>query len=412
MKEKIELNAIEVTQPIGSFYIGVMNAEDLVSISFTDVRKMTREVEDYLGIQRELKTKRVNEIKEYISSLDATFPNSIIVAIKGRYVGYKNGRMTISFDDFERERIAKVLDGQHRLAGFDKSNENFIDVDGAAKPFQLIVTIFVERDISTQAKVFAMVNQNQTKVNPSLVYDLESLSTSRSPDKTAHQIAVLLNKNEDSPFYKRIKRLGVKTIDGDDNEVKNELLTQAAFVSNIVKLISPKPKDDRNLLLGKKKGFLGFKDKSFSYTSPAHMQRCVFRQNFIDKDDDIIAVNISNYFEAIAELWGEEWNNENKLSVLNKTVGFIALIRLLRNIVNILRLVLGVGSKYIITKKQFLFVLRSANVSGDFFYSVDAVSKSSGQIYKKLDSCMLSGYKNKDGELEIDQIKSELLEQE
>ncbi|UKA09717.1 DGQHR domain-containing protein [Photobacterium damselae] len=412
MKEKIDLNAIKVTQPIGDFYIGVMNAEDLVSISFTDVRKMTREVEDYLGIQRELKTRRVNEIKEYISSLDATFPNSIIVAIKGKYVAYKNGRMTISFDDFERARVAKVLDGQHRLAGFDESNKNFIDVDGNVKPFQLVVTIFVERDISIQAKVFAMVNQNQTKVNPSLVYDLESLSTSRSPDKTAHQIAVLLNKNNSSPFYRRIKRLGVKTIDADNKEVKNELLTQAAFVSNLVKLISPKPKDDRNLLLGKKKGFLGFKEKSFSYTSPAYMKRCIFRQNFIDKNDEIIAINVSNYFEAISEVWEKEWDNKNKPSVLNKTVGFIAMMRLLRNIVNTVRDVLGVGSDYIIRKEQFLFILDSANISGELFYSVDAVSKSSGQIYKILDSNILASYRSADGDLMVDKIKSELLKRE
>ncbi|ELJ8461732.1 DGQHR domain-containing protein [Vibrio cholerae] len=409
MKEKIELNAIKVSQPIGEFFIGAMNAKDLVSISFSDVRRMSRDVEDYLGIQRELKSRRVNEIKEYISSLDATFPNSIIIAIKGKYVEYKNGRMVISFDEFERARVAKVLDGQHRLAGFDELNKNFTDVDGKVKPFQLVVTIFVERDISIQAKVFAMVNQNQTKVNPSLVYDLESLSTSRSPDKTAHQIAVLLNKRKGSPFYRRIKRLGVKTIDADNNEVENEVLTQAAFVSNLVKLISPKPKEDRNLLLGKKKGFLGFKTKEFSYTSSADMKRCVFRKNFMDGDDEVIAINVSNYFEAVSVVWNKEWNSQNNLSVLNKTVGFIAMVRMLRNVINIVRDVLIDESNYIVTIEQFSFLLGSTNVPGEFFYSVDAVSKSAGQIYKKLNSNILAEYRYSDGTLKVEEVKSELL---
>ena len=305
----IKLNAIQVIQPIGEFYIGVMDAADLVAISYSDVRKMKREVEDYLGIQRELKKPREKEIKEYISTLDATFPNSIIVAIKGKYVAYENGQMVLTFDEFEKARLAKVLDGQHRLAGF------------------------VESDISTQAKVFAMVNQNQTKVNPSLVYDLESLSVSRSPDKTAHQIAVLLNKTEGSPFYRRIKRLGVKTIDADGHQVQGEMLAQAAFVSNLVKLISPKPREDRNLLLGKKKKFLSFSDKTFG----------------------------------------------------NKTVGFIALIRYLRTAINLIREHLNLDGFSIISVEQFIFILESTEVPSEFFYTVDAVSKSSGEIFNMLD---------------------------
>mgnify|MGYP003635498306 CR=1 FL=1 len=317
----IKLNAIQVIQPIGEFYIGVMDAADLVAISYSDVRKMKREVEDYLGIQRELKKPREKEIKEYISTLDATFPNSI----------------------------------------------------------------FVESDISTQAKVFAMVNQNQTKVNPSLVYDLESLSVSRSPDKTAHQIAVLLNKTEGSPFYRRIKRLGVKTIDADGHQVQGEMLAQAAFVSNLVKLISPKPREDRNLLLGKKKKFLSFSDKTFGYIDHRSLKRCVFRECFIKEKDEVIALNVSNYFEAVKRCWPEEWESSNKKSVLNKTVGFIALIRYLRTAINLIREHLNLDGFSIISVEQFIFILESTEVPSEFFYTVDAVSKSSGEIFNMLD---------------------------
>jgi DGQHR domain-containing protein len=392
----IKLSAIRVTQPIGEFYIGVMDAVDLVAISYSDVRKMKREVEDYLGIQRELKKARVKDIKEYINTLDATFPNSIIVAIKGKYVVYKDGQMILTFDDFEKSRLAKVLDGQHRLAGFDEKNLNlnFKDVSGTVKPFQLLVTIFVESDISTQAKVFAMVNQNQTKVNPSLVYDLESLSISRSPDKTAHQIAVLLNKTEGSPFYKRIKRLGIKTIDQDGNKVEGETLAQAAFVSNVVKLISPKPKEDRNLLLGKKKKFLSFRDKNFKYLDSGSLKRCVFRECFVAEKDEVIALNISNYFEAVNKCWPEEWKASNQKSVLNKTVGFIALVRYLRTAINTVRYLLGLDGFSIISVDQFLFVLSSTEVPSQFFYSVDAVSKSSGQVFNNLNNNTFSKFKN------------------
>ncbi len=380
----IEFHALRVVQPIGEFYFGVMDASDLVSISYADVRRMKREVEDYLGIQRELKKNRVKEINEYISTLDSTFPNSIIVAIQDKYVTYKDGLMKLTFDDFEKSKLAKVLDGQHRLAGFDEKNVKFKGFDGNDTPFQVLVTVFVEADMATQAKVFAMVNQNQTKVNPSLVYDLESLSVSRSPDKTAHQIAVLLNKNEESPFFRRIKRLGVKTIDHNGEAVVNEMLTQAAFVSNLVKLISPRPKEDRNLLLGKKKKFLSFSDRKFDYMDQASLKRCVFRECFVKEKDEIIALNVFNYFEAIRKTWPEEWDARNRNSVLNKTVGFIALVRYLRTIVNLIRDVLGLDGYSVIAYQQFKFILDSTGVTPDFFYSVDAVSKSSGEIFNEL----------------------------
>lgn len=394
---EIKLKALRVRQPIGEFFIGVMKAKDLVSISYSDVRKMKREVEDYLGIQRELKKSREKEIREYISTLDATFPNSIIVAIKGKYVDYTDGSITISFEDFEKERVAKVLDGQHRLAGFDEENFDFRDVDGLSRPFQLLVTIFVEADISTQAKVFAMVNQNQTKVNPSLVYDLESLSVSRSPDKTAHQIAVLLNNTNGSAFYKRIKRLGIKTIDPDGLPVEGEMLAQAAFVSNVVKLISPKPKEDRNILLGKKKNFLSFSDKRLGYMDSKSLRRCIYRECFAEEKDELIALNITNFFNAVERMWPKEWDSKNKSSVLNKTVGFIALIRFLRTVTNALRDILKKGSFTVFTEQQYLRVLESTEVDSDFFYSVDAVSKSSGQVYKELEKNIFKRFRNETG---------------
>ena len=205
------------------------------------------------------------------------------------------------------------------------------------------------------------------------------MSISRSPDKTAHQIAVLLNKTEGSPFHKRIKRLGIKTIDSDGNYVEGEMLAQAAFVSN--------------LLLGKKKKFLSFSDKTFGYIDSKSLKRCVFRECFIKEKDEVIALNISNYFEAVKRCWPEEWESYNKKSVLNKTVGFIALIRYLRTAINLIRDILNLDGFSIISVEQFMFLLESTEVPAQFFYSVDAVSKSSGEVFNMLDRNTLLNFK-------------------
>lgn len=381
---KISTNYIKITQPIGEFYCCVMKAQDLYDIAFSDVRRLEKEqgkndFETYLGIQRELSPSRVKKIKEYIKSVDATFPNSIIVAIDDKFVSLKNDRMEINFHSDQTGKIAKILDGQHRLAGFEDSNFKFVSQDGQLKDFEVLVTVFIEADLHTQAQVFTMVNQNQTKVNKSLVYDLESLALARNPSKTAHQLAVFLNSTKKSPFYHRIKRLGVKT-----EGVQNELITQAAFVENIVKLISKRPSLDRDILLGKKKNFLGLKNTQLPDSEVSDFRRLPLRKSFIDNDDISIGENIFNYFSAVEKKWPISWSKQNPRSVLNKTVGLIALTRLFRDIYNkyVERNIIEYGD--VITQAMFVDSLQKIDLSEDFFDNIDAVSKSSGYIYKEM----------------------------
>lgn len=379
----IKANYLKVTQPIGDFYCCVMKACDLYNISYSDVRSLHNEAEDgvgtYLGIQRNLSPTRVKKIKEYVLSVDATFPNSIIISMPEKYITLKDNILAINYESEKEGKVAKVLDGQHRLAGFEENNGKFINKEGVEQDFEVLVTIFVEADLHTQAQVFTMVNQSQTKVNKSLVYDLESLAIARSPYRTAHQIAVLMNNRIDSPFFKRIKRLGVKTVG-----VNGELLTQAAFVENLIKLISKKPSLDRDILLGKKKSFIGLKEKKLPDNKSADYKRLIFRKSFIDDDDSTIAANLFNFFTAVSERWGIAWDKQNSQSVLNKTVGLIALIRLLRDIYNyyVEKNIYEYGD--VISENDFAKVLFKIKVQSDFFESVDAVSKSSGYIYKHL----------------------------
>ena len=63
----------------------------------------------------------------------------------------------------------------------------------------------------------------------SQAYDLYDLAKARSPQKVCHNIAVALDQNTKSPFYQRIKRLGVAT-EGRFNET----LTQATFIESLM----------------------------------------------------------------------------------------------------------------------------------------------------------------------------------
>ena len=380
---KIEIDAIKISQPIGDFYYGKINADLLFQISEADARRLEhedREIESYLGIQRPLKTNRVSEINDYISTLDATFPNSIIIAIneeEGIDVSWKDNKLTIEFDPEEKSKIANILDGQHRLAGFTSDNFYFEDFDGDKKDFELLVTIFVNANMSVQAKVFSMVNQNQTKVNKSLVYDLESLSKSRSPWRSSHLIAVYLNSKKSSPFYRRIKRLGVKS---RKNEI--ELLTQAAFVDNLVKLISPAPQEDRNYILGKERGSFSFSSKKPNYFDENNLIKFPFRKVFFDDEDEVVLKVIFDFFSSVEIVWPNSWDKANSDSVLNKTVGLIALMRLLGAI---LTYWLEKGNKLQeIEKNIFINALENAKVEEEYFSSLEATSKTGVKIFHEL----------------------------
>jgi DGQHR domain-containing protein len=266
-----------------------------------------RGVEQYLGIERRLNNKRVSEIKQYVRTVDASFPSSVILAVRSKHTKYDEESHVLQV--WDQEGVAKILDGQHRIAG----------LEGYGGPtFQLIVTIFLDMDEADQGMVFATINLEQKTVNKSLAYDLYELATSRSPQKTAHNIVRVLDSQADSPFAGKIKMLGVA---GDPGEI----ISQAVFVDALLPLMSSNPVDDRDRLKRKKK---------LERASPAEEQILVFRNMFVDQRDDDIALVLWNYFKAVEHKWGGYWTEVRRGYVLNRTTGFRALMALLPSVFN------------------------------------------------------------------------------
>lgn len=316
-KQYIEFKCLEAIQPIGTMYIGVMDNEDLEKITFADVRRLregsdNREVEDYIGIQRKLDKGREKEIGKYVNLVDATFPNSIIISMTSEDALYdKNtGIMTIPFKD----DIAKVLDGQHRIAGFQ-------DYNGAKGTFQLIVTIYVDMELEDQAIVFSTINKEQKSVSNSLVTDLFAFAESRSPQKTGHNIARALSKKEGSPFYNKIKILGKA-------EKFSETITQDTFVKSLLSYITKDKQGDRDFYKRHKTD----KKAKLPYATEKELQTYFLRNIFIDDFDDIkIAQIIWNYFYAVQKKWPTAWNEVKNDNILNKSTGFVSLMKFFKD---------------------------------------------------------------------------------
>jgi len=304
----ISIPCIVVHQPIGRFYIGSFPARELVEISFADRRRILeqqREIEIVSGIQREISPKRVAELRQYVNHLDACFPTGIILAISSDDAIYdkKTGTMSVRY----ASEVAKIIDGQHRIEGLVGYN---------GPKFELNVTIFINMEMEDQAIVFSTINLKQAPVANSLAYDLYDYATTRSPQKTCHYVARLLNSREKSPFYQRIMILGTAT------GKPNETLTQAAFIDPLLKLVSTNPMDDRDAI--KRKIELPLISEGEIRT-----KKLVFRNMFIQDEDARIAKVIWNYFDAVRERWPEAWNLKQRSLILNRTTGFRALMQFL-----------------------------------------------------------------------------------
>ncbi len=285
---------LEVQQPIGIFYLGVLPAKTIFSISEVKVRKFDANKGISLGgVQRENSQPRIKEISEYCSDPDATFPTSIIIAVNSD-ARYQFDGQYIEFED--GDILGEIIDGQHRIKGLSASK----NID----KFNLPVVFMFDLTEEEKAYVFSIINSKQTKVPMSLIYDLFELSEKRSPQKICHEIARLLNTDNQSPFYARLKMLGPK-------ESNYASLSQGSFIRYLLPLIT------KNAM----KDLLDIKANRELERDPS----LPLRDYFIDKNDEVIYKIILNLFSGVRDVFLNEWNDSERF-ILSKTMGYGAIL--------------------------------------------------------------------------------------
>lgn len=387
----VTFRCIPLSQPIGAFYIGAMDATDLVAISWADIRRIAPEeeqptavadisdsptiigenyhtpeliepqdeeiiryedqgFEQFLGIQRKLNDSRVAELRRYVQNIDATFPTAVLLAISSEHARFDESTNELSI--VRHSKVAKIIDGQHRIAGLRELGEG---------TFQVNVAIFLDMDIQDQAMVFATINLKQTKVNKSLAYDLYEFTTSRSPQRTCHDIVRFLNYPPSSPFRGKVKMLGVGL-------EPTETITQAAFVDRLLRLVSRDPMGDRDTLRRRKR---------LDLAQGAQGRRQIFRNLFINEEDNVIALILWNFFLAVQRRWPVSWQEVERGNILNRTTGFGALMRFMR----VAYLSMGTPDQ-IVKADDYGSIMSSINLDDETFTPDTYLPGSSGE--KKL----------------------------
>jgi DGQHR domain-containing protein len=268
------------------------------------------------GIQRSLSQSRVPQIRKYIETVDASFPNSIILNLDSKFLMSRPESLPNSCNDdglycveiATDKSASKIIEGQHRLSGFEGAKTD---------DFDLLVAFFIDLPVEDRAYLFSTINVNQTKVNKSLVYDLFEVSEGRSPQRTAHLITKSLNTDEDSPFYRRIKLLGVAPKFGDEVLYKAPL-SQGTVAQRIVDTISADPMSDRDTIR---------RGNQVTQSDGDVEKGLIFRKFFSEDKDWAILRIMKNYFRAVADAFPDLWERQD--NPLAKTIGYGALMRLL-----------------------------------------------------------------------------------
>src|SRR5690606_23630713 len=107
MSKKITLQSIKVHQKIGEIYVSSIDPQLLLQMSVVDRRRI-EENDEVIGIQRDLREEKVKQIKKYLSTDKATFPNSIILNTENKYILSKTDN---SIELLIDENTFSIIDG-------------------------------------------------------------------------------------------------------------------------------------------------------------------------------------------------------------------------------------------------------------------------------------------------------------
>ncbi|SFE03412.1 DGQHR domain-containing protein [Spirosoma endophyticum] len=159
MATTIKTHAIRCIQNEKEFFITVLDSKVLAEVCYV----ARREENNKKGFQRVLNEARAKDIAKYMNEEEGVLPSPLIVSAQD------NSRFTyednyISFVSNANSFL--VLDGQHRLYGLFKSENNY----------HMPVVIFNNLKTNEEVNLFIDINTTQRGVPTTLLLDIKSLS--------------------------------------------------------------------------------------------------------------------------------------------------------------------------------------------------------------------------------------------
>lgn len=191
---QIRIPATILKQKDKELYLFKMNSALLNKVTYVTPR--SKENPDEL--QRVYSESRAKEIGAWLQEENSLLPNAIVVDFKNEVQIEPTADpdiVTITFPDPDETpdgKIAYILDGQHRVKGFDHSG---------AVQFDLAVIAVHNISENVRGKIFIDINSKQVKVDERLLLDLMAGTKNLAQDDDrVYGVIKGLDKNPESPL--------------------------------------------------------------------------------------------------------------------------------------------------------------------------------------------------------------------
>lgn len=182
--------ALLMTQNKHRFYFTTIPVDDLFDYCFV----ARRDEEPLMGFQRALNESRSDDIASYLAAGNGSIPSNIVLSAQSNAdFGYDRRTKSVFFARLSAGFL--VLDGQHRLWGYQKCSVRH----------RVPVAIYEGLTRAEEAKLFIDINTTQRGVPAALLLDIKELAQiETAKDHTLRGLFDRLNTDSKSPLVGRL----------------------------------------------------------------------------------------------------------------------------------------------------------------------------------------------------------------
>ena len=182
----VSYTASLITQGKSRFFTLAMPSDVLAKTCTVD----THEADPVAGFQRRLDESRAQDIADYIDKGFGTIPGSIVLSAQPEaHLEYNRPKRTLRFRNTPRAFL--ILDGQHRVFGFQK----------AKAKLRVPVVIYNNLSKAEEARLFMDINTKQRPVPNELLLAIKRLAqTETNEEATLKDIFDSFDKESGSPL--------------------------------------------------------------------------------------------------------------------------------------------------------------------------------------------------------------------
>jgi len=182
----VSYTASLITQGKSRFFTLAMPSDVLAKTCTVD----THEADPIAGFQRRLDESRAQDIADYIDKGFGTIPGSIVLSAQPEaHLEYSRPKRTLRFRNTPRAFL--ILDGQHRVFGFQK----------AKAKLRVPVVIYNNLSKAEEARLFMDINTKQRPVPNELLLAIKRLAqTETNEEATLKDMFDLFDKESGSPL--------------------------------------------------------------------------------------------------------------------------------------------------------------------------------------------------------------------